>query len=195
MGSPVNKYPQRHLAGYDVEPADSHAREKIENQFTVRALAYAFAVLFTFDKQNPPVSLRQLSKLHIPKPTLYHGLQTLLQRGFLEQAYQQYRLGLRVISLAHHNLAGISLLNRYEVVCLVVINPIFELGLQGAVGLRYPAHATAVDKMPLTHLPAEPLVTRLSKPPLNALNGRHHHRFTAVAGVSRAGVHARLRSG
>ena len=131
-------------------------------------------------------------RLGIPKATLLRILTTLVDEGLLERDGERYALGAKVLTLSHRFLrhtslpqvcaepfrvlareldlsVSLAMLDDLDVVYLAVENPAHELGLQGDVGLRHPAHATAVGKILLAHLTPRQLRDRVGQRPLRRL--------------------------
>jgi DNA-binding IclR family transcriptional regulator len=156
-------------------------------------LSRAISVLDAFDDDASHLSLDALHRrLGIPKPTLLRIVRTLELERFLVRTDDRYTLGPRILTIAHHYLGQTSLpriaepmfrrlarrhglsislavLDELEVVYLAVENPKLELGLQGDLGKRHPAHATAVGKVLLAALDDATLHPRLRARPLQAL--------------------------
>lgn len=162
-------------------------------RYNIKVVARACSVLFAFDDEHPSMNLGALNnRLGIPKPTLLRILTTLVDQGLLERDDERYALGARVLTLSHHFLrqtsltqlcsqpfralareldlsVSLAMLDGLDVVYLAVENPAHQLGLQGDVGLRHPAHATAVGKVLLAHLTPTQLRERITRRPLRRL--------------------------
>ncbi len=162
-------------------------------RYRIKVLSRACAVLAAFDDAAPRMTLDELQRaVDVPKPTLFRIVRTLELEGLLVRDDDRYSLGSRVLTLAHLFLRQTSLprlaeapfralardlglsislamLDDLEVVYLAVENPAHELGLQGDIGRRHPANATAVGKVLLAYLDPAPLAERLRAAPLTRL--------------------------
>ena len=161
--------------------------------YRIKVLSRACAVLAAFDGIAPRLTLDELQRaVAVPKPTLFRIVRTLELEGLLVRHEDRYALGSRVLTLAHlflrqtslprladapiRSLArdlglsvSLAMLDDLEVVYLAVENPAHELGLQGDIGRRHPAHATAVGKVLLAYLDPAALTERLRGAPLTRL--------------------------
>lgn len=154
-------------------------------RYRIKVLSRACTVLAAFGDAAPRMTLDELQRVvAVPKPTLFRIVRTLELEGLLVRHEDRYSLGSRVLTLAHHFLRQTSLprlaeapiralardlglsislamLDDLEVVYLAVENPAHELGLQGDIGRRHPAHATAVGKVLLAYLDPALLTERV----------------------------------
>jgi DNA-binding IclR family transcriptional regulator len=153
----------------------------------------AMDLLFLF-ADHPTLGVREISQqLNAPPSTTYRFVQTLQNKGVLEQdkATRRYSLGpqifalaaaamrrlsVRTISLPHmHALAASSketvqlmLLRGFGTLCLEVLDSPEDLRVSPPPGRRLPLHAGALAKVMLAFLP-EPEITRyLQMQPLQA---------------------------
>ncbi len=162
-------------------------------RYRIKVLSRACTVLAAFGDAAPRMSLDELQRaVGVPKPTLFRIVRTLELEGLLVRHEDRYSLGSQVLTLAHHFLrqtslprlaeapfralardlglsVSLALLDDLEVVYLAVENPAHDLGLQGDIGRRHPAHATAVGKVLLAYLDPGVLAERLHAGPLARL--------------------------
>ena len=177
-----------------------------DERYRIQVLSRAFSVLDAFDEDRPHMRLDELHRrTAIPKPTLLRIVRTLELERFLVRDDGRYTLGARILTLAHNYLGKTSLprltephfrrlarthglsislavLDEIEVVYLAVENPKLELGLQGDLGKRHPAHATAVGKVLLAALDRATLRHRLDGLTLTSLTPNTHTDLAALLG-------------
>jgi len=151
------------------------------NESSVGTLARGLDVLELFAAASPELSQKQISDaLRLPMPTVHRLVALLTERGWLErdQASRKLRLGLQSARLVPALLAGMRLpelarphLARLavdvhetvnmatrqgsEIVYLVSESGDRLLTPQVAVGMRLPAHCSALGKCLLAQLPDE----------------------------------------
>ncbi len=139
------------------------------------------------DLFNGPVQemgLTEISKaLSVSKSTAHRLLATLEDQGFIEQKAQngRYRLGLKVVHLAAHKLAGLNIIEEchpylealssatgesshlsfYNLGEITFVDKVFGRNrsvMSSIIGYRLPAYASAAGKMFLAQLSARGLV-------------------------------------
>jgi DNA-binding IclR family transcriptional regulator len=146
---------------------------------TIRSVDRAIDVLLCFSPQTPTLNMTQISeKTGIHKSTVHRLLATLEKRRFVRRDPNTgiYRLGVRLIQMAHLSLEGINIrrialpymqqladefretidlavLDGSHVMFLDVIQSPQRVKLSSAPGQRLPAYATASGKAILAWLP------------------------------------------
>jgi DNA-binding IclR family transcriptional regulator len=176
----------------------------------VQSLRRAFALLeqVTIKQQS---SLAELSKeVGLKKTTAHNLLKTLVELGYLDQERRSrlYCLGSRVFVLASRHMSLVTLVAKarpflvsltrrtqltsnlaiYDgghVVLLDRAEGPSPVQLSGSLGRAMPAHATALGKVLLAHLPPEELEAVLSRSELR--------RFTQNTIVSKSGLSREFR--
>ncbi len=157
------------------EAADSErglARAPGRNATGVRALARGIDILRLFGTRGPDLSQTEIAEaLGLPIPTVHRLVATLEQRGFLTRDVRsrRFRLGLEILrllaplmegmhapALAREHLralayetgetVNLATLDGSEVVYLMGYSGERLLTAQTSVGLRLPAHCTALGK-------------------------------------------------
>lgn len=137
----------------------------------VKVLSRAIAVLFAFSPQRQNLTLSDLSELlSINKPSLLRILRVLEDEKLLLRSEYTYTLGPKVLTLGNayltklstHEVArrhlaslatrcgqtvNLAMLDHSEVVYLAILHAQTEVGIQGEVGGRHPAHATSLGKV------------------------------------------------
>ena len=174
---------------------------------TVPAVARAIRLLNAVAASDRPLSLTGLQeKLGLPKSTLHGLCGTLVQGGLLVRSPDgTYRLGIRVMDLAHAFVAGtdlaadfieaweavavrpeetivLSVLDGADVVYIACRNGRRPLGLSFRIGMRLPASCTASGKSILSTLPREQAVELVRASGFRALTRRS---VRSVAALSR----------
>ena len=153
--------------------------ERSINESSVGTLARGLDILALFGRDGPELSQTQMSDaLGLPLPTVHRLTAVLAERGFLERDAQsrRYRLGLELARLIPALLSGLRLpdlvrphlralagetgetvnlaaLQDGEVVYLLSETGDRLLTSHTPVGLRLPAHCTALGKALLAQLP------------------------------------------
>jgi len=161
------------------------------NGSSVGTLARGLDVLELFASASPELSQKEISgALGLPMPTVHRLVALLTERGWLErdQASRRLRLGLQSARLVPALLAGMRLpelarphlsrlavdvhetvnlatLEGAEIVYLVSESGDRLLTPQVSVGMRLPAHCTALGKCLLAQLPNELARTALGEEP------------------------------
>src|SRR5207342_3084764 len=138
-----------------------------------------------------------VTRLRFPKSSLHELLSLLAERSFIEVGPDQrrYTLGIRVWEVGqayarHRELVSIaigemekivatinetvqlSILDHHDNVYLAKVDCTHPLRLQTDVGKRFPAHATALGKVLLSHLPPDEASRRLRAKELARLTPR-----------------------
>ena len=160
---------------------------------TIRAVDRAVDVLLCFSTQTPALNMTQISeRTGIHKSTVHRMLATLEQRHFVQRDAETgiYRLGVRLIQMAHLSLEGINIhqvalpymqiladefretvdlavLDQNHVMFLDVIQSPQRVKLSSAPGMRLPAFATASGKAILAWLPEEEAIRVRDKNNIN----------------------------
>lgn len=167
-----------------------------EDKYHLQILSRAISVLFAFSAQQPERSLDDLaSELDLNKTSLLRIVRTLETEEFLLRSDDTYRLGPRVLDLGKvflstlsvHRVAqpkmsmlaaecnqtvSLAILDDFDVVYIAIEMAQRELGIQGEVGGRHPAHATALGKVMLADLDPDDLNARLEGRELTRLTHR-----------------------
>jgi DNA-binding IclR family transcriptional regulator len=151
------------------------------NESSVGTLARGLDVLELFARGQPELSQKEISEaLGLPMPTVHRLTALLTERGWLDRdpASRRLRLGLEVTRLVPALLSGLRLpelarphlmrlaatvketvnaaiLQGSEVVYLLSQSSDRLLTSQASVGMRLPAHCTALGKCLLAHLPED----------------------------------------
>jgi DNA-binding IclR family transcriptional regulator len=168
------------------------------NESSVGTLARGLDVLELFTSAGPELSQKQISEmLGLPMPTVHRLVAVLTERGWLNRdpSTRRLRLGLEVARLVPALLAGMRLpeLARPHVLRLVshvqetvnvaileggeVVYLLSEAGdrllaPRVSVGMRLPAHCTALGKCLLAQLPEELARLTLGQEPYERRTGR-----------------------
>ncbi len=177
------------------------------NESAVGTLARGLDVLELFASAGPELSQKEISeRLRLPMPTVHRLVAVLTERGWLNRdpATRRLRLGLEVARLVPALLAGMRLpeLARPHVLRLVsrVHETVNVAILQGgevvyllseagdrllaprvSVGLRLPAHCTALGKCLLAQLPEELARLTLGDEPYERRTGHTHTTWKRLA--------------
>src|SRR5215208_2941135 len=156
-------------------------KEISRTETSVGTLARGLDILGLFARSDPELTQTEISDaLHLPLPTVHRLTAVLAERGFLERdpRTRRFRLGLEVARFMPPLLTGLRLpeLARADVTRLAVetgetanlavlqdgqvVYLLSESGgrllsTQTPIGLRLPAHCTALGKCLLAHLPEE----------------------------------------
>jgi DNA-binding IclR family transcriptional regulator len=147
-----------------------------DSQYQLASLSRALNVLFVFSAQQPELSLEELSeRVSLNKTSLLRILRTLEAEHFLLRSNGRYRLGPRVLDLGNvflstlsvHRVAqpimdvlarsceqtvSLAILDDLEIVYIAIEQAQREVGIQGEIGGRHPANATALGKVLLAGL-------------------------------------------
>ena len=150
-------------------------------KYTVQILARAVSVLATLADRPEPWTLDELgSEIDVNKPSLLRILRTLEDERLVLRSDDGYRLGPRVLEFSHGYLQGLALgdvaqshmralakatnmtvslaiLDGLEVVYIAIERAQQEIGIQGEIGARQPANATALGKVLLADLSIDAL--------------------------------------
>lgn len=161
------------------------------NESSVGTLARGLGVLELFASTAPELTQKQISvALDLPMPTVHRLVAVLAERGWLDRdpASRRLRLGLEVARLVPALLAGMRLpdlarphlqrlasedhetvnlavLQGAEIVYLLSESGDRLLTSQAIVGMRLPAHCTALGKCLLAQSPAELACAALGQEP------------------------------
>jgi DNA-binding IclR family transcriptional regulator len=167
-----------------------------EDQYRLKVLSRAIQVLFAFTRQESSMTLEELSrKVDINKASLLRILRSFELERVILRSEDIYRLGPRVMDLANLFLSTLSVHDRalpfmkglgkdtrqtislailegFEVVYIAIEQAQREVGIQGEIGGRHPANATALGKVLLANLPEEALSEVLQNADLKRLTHR-----------------------
>lgn len=171
---------------------------------SVGTLARGLDVLELFANEGPELTQKQISdRLALPMPTVHRLTTVLTERGWLDrdQATRRLRLGMEMARLVPALLAGlrlpelarphllrlassvqetvnVAILQGNEIVYLLSETSDRLLTSQTAVGMRLPAHCTALGKCLLAQLPQESARAALGDEPYER---RTEHTLTTWA--------------
>ncbi len=150
-------------------------------KYTVQILARAVTVLATLARRPDAWTLDELGEtVAVNKPSLLRILRTLEDARLVIRDGDGYRLGPRVLEFSHGYLQGLALddvarpymhglakatnqtvslaiLDGLEVVYIAIERAQQEIGIQGEIGARHPANATALGKVLLADLSPDAL--------------------------------------
>lgn len=153
-------------------------------------------MLLSFTGTASAQTLEELAKrTGVNKTTMLRIVRTLETAGFLVRDGDSYRLGARVLDISNAYLSSLTLskvtqkpmerlanefgqtvsvaiLDEADVVYVAIEQAQRELGIQGEVGGRHPAHATALGKVLLSGLDPEDARARLRSRELVRLTHR-----------------------
>ncbi|MEX2502877.1 MAG: IclR family transcriptional regulator [Trueperaceae bacterium] len=170
--------------------------EATDERYIVQNLARALQVLWTLASRKRPWTLEELAhERGLNKASLLRILRTLEADRVVLRQGDAYALGPRVLDLSHAYLQGLELdqvarpymrdladeaghtvslavLDGSEVVYIGIEKAERELGIQGEIGGRHPAHATALGKVMLADLDDDQVRERLGDGPLTRLTHR-----------------------
>jgi DNA-binding IclR family transcriptional regulator len=172
------------------------ANDSGDDRYHLQILSRAIGVLFAFSARRPQRTLDELAaELELSKTSLLRILRTLEGERFLLRSDDHYRLGPRVLDLGNvflstlsvHKVAqpfmsalaqrcgqtvSLGILDGFEVVYIAIEQAQREVGIQGEIGGRHPAHATGLGKVMLADLDAEALDALLDAQELKRLTHR-----------------------
>jgi IclR family acetate operon transcriptional repressor len=177
------------------------------NESSVGTLGRGLDILELFAEHGPELSQAEVSgALRLPPATVHRLTTVLTERGFLERDpdNRRLRLGLEVTRLFRPFMSGMRLpelarahlvklaadtgesvnlavLAGHEVVYLLSESGGRLLTLQGAVGMRLPAHCTALGKCLLAFLAPELARAALGQEPYEPRTARTLTRWAALA--------------
>ncbi|MDZ7799962.1 MAG: IclR family transcriptional regulator [Trueperaceae bacterium] len=164
-----------------------------DGKYVVQILARALRVLWTLASRNDGWTLDELAQHEdVNKASMLRILRTLEADRVVLRDKDVYRLGPRVLELSHGYLRGLELdtvarpfmqtlaartgqtvslavRDEFEVVYIAIEKAHREIGIQGEIGGRHPANATALGKV---------LLADLDGPELDAL--LHEHDLTQL---------------
>lgn len=167
-----------------------------DEKYRLQILSRALNVLFAFSARQPERTLDELSEeLNLNKTSLLRILWTLEAEGFLLRSNNHYRLGSQVLELGNvylstlsvHRVAqsymtrlaescnqtvSLAILDDFDVVYIAIEHAQREVGIQGEIGGRHPAHATGLGKVLLADLDEAELENRLEGRELKRLTHR-----------------------
>jgi IclR family acetate operon transcriptional repressor len=167
-----------------------------ERKYVVQNLERAMRILFDLAGRGEPRTLEELASDHdVSKASLLRILRTLELEGVVLREGDAYQLGPRVLDLSHGYLANLELdqvarpamrrlaeatdqtvslamLDGLDVVYIGIEKARRELGIQGQIGGRHPANATALGKVMLADLDEGDLRRRLDGAELPRLTHR-----------------------
>ena len=167
-----------------------------EDKYKVQLLARALSVLFAFSAKQPKRTLDDLAtELNVNKASLLRILRTLEAEKVLLRFGDAYSLGPRVLELGNAYLSTLSvhevaqpymaslaetcdqtvslaILDEFEVVYIAIEHAQRDVGIQGEIGGRHPAHATGLGKVLLADLDEAQLSRLLENRELKPLTNR-----------------------
>jgi DNA-binding IclR family transcriptional regulator len=175
-------------------PATQDTPDKLEDRYTVPALARGLQLLTQFSSEERELSGAELSRrLGLPRASVFRMLQTLEQSGFVERVGEgsNYKLGLGVLRLGFAYLASMELTEHGRPVidalrdacgysAQIVVRDgrevVFVAKAAGhnamfhsiQVGARLPAHATVLGRVLLSDLDPAALALLYPEPTLRA---------------------------
>jgi len=185
---------------------------------SVGTLARGLDVLELFGAARPELSQKEISEaLSLPMPTVHRLTALLTERGWLDRdpATRRLRLGLELARIVPALLAGlrlpelarphlmaltasvqetvnVAILQGDEVVYLLSESGDRLLTSQASVGMRLPAHCTALGKCLLAQLPVEAAQAALGPEPYRPLTEHTRTSWDALAAdlqtIRRTGV-------
>ena len=163
---------------------------KDPQEYNVRAVERALAILRCFDDEHPERGLSEVAQaVNLHKATAHRIVTTLLNHGYLERTAdgERYRLGLQLADLGFKvvrrmdlrrealpymrelaqqfdETCDLSILDQGSVFDIEVVRRNHALTIAAAVGQRMPAYCTASGRVFLAHLPAAELDAMLNRP-------------------------------
>ena len=167
-----------------------------DTKYVVQILARALRVLWTLADRNDGWTLDDLAqRLDVNKASMLRILRTLEADRVVLREGDAYVLGPRVLELSHGYLRDLELdavakpflqrlaaqtgqtvslavLDELDVVYIAIEKAHRELGIQGQIGGRHPANATALGKVLLADLGPDELTERLGDGELPRLTHR-----------------------
>lgn len=176
--------------------AKPQAQDNNDDKYNVQLLKRAVNVLFAFSAKSPERSLDSLAtELTLNKASLLRILRTLEAEKFLLRTDERYSLGPRVLELGNvylstlsvHGVAqpemtrlaetcgqtvSLAILDEFDVVYIAIEHAQREVGIQGEIGGRHPAHATGLGKVLLADLDPSRLDALLAGRTLKQLTPR-----------------------
>ncbi len=162
----------------------ANADYPVETSHQADSLGRALRILELVAQKSGGLTNAEIStRLKIPTSTSSYILSRLEKRGFLrrEPETRRYEVGLKIVALSHgalrdmglrriaepilHRMAdetrASSLIGMLERGRLMIVDRVEKPGLTRIdmdIGVRYPAHSTALGKVLLAHLPVEQLL-------------------------------------
>lgn len=175
--------------GNPVGQVDGFEHEEVRMTRMVPAVARALQVLELFLDDDELTSSEIVGRLHLPRTTVHEVVHTLCEMGYLSAGHTvrgSWRLGVKVFQLGSaysdrldlaqegqraaesvvarcDETAHVAVLDELDVVYIVKRDSTHFVRMVSAVGLRVPAHCTAVGKMLLSGLAQEDLAARLRR--------------------------------
>ncbi len=167
-----------------------------EEKYKVQLLSRALTVLFTFSAKKPKLTLDDLAaEISLNKASLLRILRTLEAEKILLRFGDNYGLGPRVLELGNAYLSTLSvhevaqpymaslaetcdqtvslaILDEFDVVYIAIEHAQRDVGIQGEIGGRHPAHATGLGKVLLADLDEARLSGLLENRELKPLTNR-----------------------
>lgn len=167
-----------------------------DDRYHLQILSRALAVLHAFTPSSPEWTLEGLAaELQLNKTSLLRILRTFENEKLVLRHDDHYRLGPRVLdfssaflsTLSVHDVAqkhmyalaqscgqtvSLAILDNLDVVYIGIEHSQREVGIQGQVGGRHPAHATSLGKIMLAALDRDVLASRLEGTDLERLTHR-----------------------
>ena len=167
-----------------------------DDRYRLQVIERTLAVLFAFSTARPVLTLDELvGALAINKTSLFRIVRTLEIEGLLIRDDESYRLGPRVLELGNvylstlsvHHVAqrhlaelaaacgqtvSMAILDGLDVVYVAIEHAQREVGIQGEIGGRHPAHATGLGKVLLAELSDDEILERIGDRPLKRLTHR-----------------------
>src|SRR6056297_1646045 len=168
-----------------VNEMDNRSDAGDDTKYVVQILARALRVLWTLADRNDGWTLDDLAqRLDVNKASMLRILRTLEADRVVLREGDAYVLGPRVLELSHGYLRDLELdavakpflqrlaaqtgqtvslavLDELDVVYIAIEKAHRELGIQGQIGGRHPANATALGKVLLADLGPDELTERL----------------------------------
>lgn len=155
-----------------LQPTDAQARllNPVGKDFS-EALARGLRVIEAFDSPSQALTLTDIARtVHLPRATVRRALLTLVHLGYVEEQGRAFRLTARVLTLAgaylgssiatsvlqpvcerlsaeHNETFSVAALDGSHAVMVAYARPRSMYQLGGGVGLRIPAHCTAVGRV------------------------------------------------
>ena len=162
----------------------------------VQALAKGFALLRSFNRDTPSMTLSEAAEAtRLPRATARRLLHTLIQLGYVEADKKQFRLTPNVLGLGYSYLSSLpwwdialpymraasaalhetcvaAVLSGHDVVLVARTRGTRFISVNIPIGERIPAHVTAMGRLLLAHLPDDGLDAYLADAQLQKLTPR-----------------------
>jgi IclR family pca regulon transcriptional regulator len=192
---PVQAEPHRLMPALREEDAEARALNPVGKDFS-EALARGLRILRAFNADSRTMSLSDLARaVDLPRATVRRTLLTLLHLGYIEANGRLFSLTPNVLALAgaylesstasavlqpacerlsaeHGETFSMAVRDGADAVMVAYARPRSLYMLGGGIGLRIPAHCTAVGRVMIASLPEADRLAFLGEGPIEPVTSR-----------------------